>query len=70
MTSPLTWAAERIAPIVVRLYYAFNRWRYGASYGCGRCHHAVGLHHKYAPYGPCEVRWCPCHEYSIGRVSW
>lgn len=49
------------------LYYAFNRWRYGESYGCGRCHHSVELHFKFAG---CESKGCPCREYSTERVRY
>ena len=49
--------------ILKRLYYRFNAWRFGRLYGCGRCHHAFGLHLK---RGACSK--CCCPEYSIERV--
>lgn len=53
-----------------RLYYAINRWRYGESYGCGRCHHAYIRHYCGVPNSACIVHGCPCREYSIQRVSY
>jgi hypothetical protein len=52
--------------ILHRIYYAFNRWRYGVNYGCGRCHHAVWFH---IGHGQCNHGNCPCREYHIGRVA-
>lgn len=57
--------------LIERVYYALMRWRHGAHYGCGRCHHAAGVHvgGLYTAHGPCEVRGCPCKQYSVYRVK-
>lgn len=54
--------------LIYRLYYAFNRWRYGKGYGCGRCHHG---YHFHQPPGQlvCTVSGCPCKGYNIERVN-
>jgi hypothetical protein len=51
-----------------RLYYRFNSWRYGAMYGCGRCHHGY-VQHENADPSPCTVKGCPCRAYSIKRTT-
>jgi hypothetical protein len=51
------------------LYYAFNRWRFGVSYGCGRCHHAHVRHYDNPQGTGCVVHGCPCSAYSIERVT-
>ena len=38
------------------IYYRFNAWRYGMSYGCGRCHHAQWLHGN-----RCIKCFCTCY---------
>jgi hypothetical protein len=57
--------------LIFRLYYAFNRWRYGVSYGCGRCHHGHTYHltGREGVCRHCTVVGCPCQEYSIERVN-
>jgi hypothetical protein len=56
--------------LIYRIYYAFMRWQYGVSYGCGRCHHAVLFHQKpEGGYQPCTVPGCPCKTYSCDRVN-
>lgn len=49
--------------LLKKLYYRFNAWRFGESYGCGRCHHSVLYHHK---HGKCSMCFCP--EYRIERA--
>jgi hypothetical protein len=56
-----------VVRLLHRLYYAFNRWRYGDSYGCGRCHHAVCFHYERSER--CHVKGCPCPGYSIERTT-
>ena len=52
-----------------RIYYAIQRRKFGESYGCGRCHHAVLFHTgPQRQVGPCTVYGCPCAEYRTTRL--
>lgn len=53
---------KKVKNIFLWMYFKFNEWRYGKSYGCGRCHHPAWDHLT-------SCSRCSCHAYSIERVK-
>lgn len=56
--------------LLYRSYYRLMAWKYGKTYGCGRCHHGYLFHRDHQNKDtPCSAPGCPCKAYHIGLTD-